>query len=165
MRQVVCDTGPVLHLWEAGALSLLDSLGQILIPPAVQAEILAGHLDWKREKPHWIRITPLEANFAESASSWSDAGLLDLGEAQALALAAQIRSDWLLTDDAAARVVASQQGIEVHGSLGVVLWAAATGGLDFDRAEATLEALSRSSLWISARVMAEAREALRQMFA
>lgn len=165
MRRVVCDTGPVLHLWEASALSLLDSLGEVHIPPAVHAEILAGHPDWEREKPHWIHITLLDATFAESAARWLDAGLLDLGESHALALAAQLRSDWLLTDDAAARVVASQQGLEVHGSLGVVLWSAATGGLDLDRAEATLEALAGSSLWISARVMAEARTALRQMFA
>jgi len=74
------------------------------------------------------------------------AGLLDRGEAQALALAAQVKADWFLTDDAAARVVASQQGIEVHGSLGVVLWAAATGHLGRGEAEAALKALAGSSL-------------------
>jgi predicted nucleic acid-binding protein len=155
----------VLHLWEAEALPLLSSLGRIHIPPAVQAEILAGHPDWEQSRPHWIEVTDLETSFAEGTSGWLDAGLLGWGEAQALALAAQLRADWLLTDDAAARVIASQQGLEVHGSLGVVLWAAAVGHLELDRAEATLDALARSSLWISARVMTEVRAALRQMFA
>ena len=89
---------------------------------------------------------------------------MDPGEAHALALALQISADWLLTDDAAARLVAQQHGVEVHGSLGVVLWAAAVGHLDRTEAETTLEALSRSSLWISARVLEEARGALRQIF-
>jgi predicted nucleic acid-binding protein len=164
LRRVVCDTGPVLHLWEAGALPLLEPLGRIHIPTAVQAEILVRQPDWKHQKPPWIEITDLDASFSESASGWLHAGLLDRGEAQALALAAQLQSDWLLTDDAAARVVASQQGLEVHGSLGVVLWAAATGHLSLDKAEATLEALAHSSLWVSARVLSEARAALRQMF-
>jgi predicted nucleic acid-binding protein len=70
-----------------------------------------------------------------------------------------------LTDDAAARLVAQQHGLEVHGSLGVILWGAASGHLVRTEAETSLEALSRSSLWISARILEEARTALRQIFA
>ena len=92
--------------------------------------------------------------------SWSDAGLLDLGEAQALALAEQLRATWFLTDDAAARLIAGHLGFEVHGSLGVVLWAAATKRLGPAEARRTLEALFRSSLWLSARVRSEALAAL-----
>jgi predicted nucleic acid-binding protein len=92
---------------------------------ASQAEL--ARLALARVKPRWIEITDLDARSAEIAADWLQAGLLDRGEAQALALAAQVKADWLLTDDAAARVVASQQGLEVHGSLGVILWAAATG--------------------------------------
>jgi len=92
------------------------------------------------------------------------AGLLDPGEAEALALANQLHAEWLLTDDTAARLVASRLGLEVHGSLGVVLWAAAVGHFNRAEAEATLEALSNTSLWLSARVLDEARGALRQIF-
>lgn len=83
---------------------------------------------------------------------------------EASALAQQVRADWLLTDDAAARLVAGSVGLEVHGSLGVVLWAAAAGHLEEPDARATLEALIRSSLWMSSRVVEEARFALQQMF-
>jgi len=93
------------------------------------------------------------------------AALLDAGEAQALALALQVEAEWLLTDDAAARLIAQQHGLEVHGSLGVVLWAAATGSLQQSEAVSAVEALSKSSLWISARILDEARIALRQIFA
>jgi len=55
-------------------------------------------------------------------------------------------------------------GLEVHGSLGVVLWAAAVGQIQRAEAEAALERLAQSSLWISARVLAEAKAALDQLF-
>jgi predicted nucleic acid-binding protein len=92
-------------------------------------------------------------------------GLLDPGEGEAIALARELKADWFLTDDAAARLFAQTLGIEVHGSLGVVLWAAATRHLDQARAEAALDRLFGTSLWISERVMDEARSALRQIFA
>jgi len=90
--------------------------------------------------------------------------LLHAGEAEAIALARQIRADWLVTDDAAARLFAQTLGIEVHGSLGIVLWAAATGRLNRPQAEAVLERLSRSSLWLSPRVLAEAKKALEKIY-
>ncbi len=34
----VADTGPLLHLAEAGALHLMPLLGEILLPPAVHFE-------------------------------------------------------------------------------------------------------------------------------
>jgi predicted nucleic acid-binding protein len=146
-------------------LSVLESLGSLSLPPAVHAEILARQPDWQSVKPRWLEITELDARPAEIAGGWLQAGLLDRGEAHALALAAQVKADWVLTDDAAARAIASQQGFEVHGSLGVILWAAATGHLGRDEADASLDALARSSLWISARVMSEAKVALQQIFA
>jgi len=83
---------------------------------------------------------------------------------EALALALQIRADWFLTDDAAARLIAQQQGFEVHGSLGVVLWGATTSRLLRAEAEKSLQALSSSSLWIKPRVLQKAREALLQIY-
>jgi len=53
------------------------------------------------------------------------AGGLHDGEAEALVLARKKRADWFLTDDAATRLFVSLLGIEVHGSLGIVLWNAA----------------------------------------
>ncbi|MBI5756761.1 MAG: DUF3368 domain-containing protein [Nitrospirae bacterium] len=49
----------------------------------------------------------------------------------------------------AARLFASLMGLEVHGSLGVVLWAAAAGHLTHAEAHAILNRLARSSFWIS----------------
>ena len=146
-------------------MNLLEAAGRIIIPPAVHAELIEYAPFWDEDRPAWIEIERLAPEASEIAARWLQAGLLDPGEAEALALAIQLEADWFLTDDAAARLITLQQGLEVHGSLGVVLWAAATGHLDHSAAENALEALSGSSLWISSRVLEEARAALRQIFA
>jgi predicted nucleic acid-binding protein len=90
---------------------------------------------------------------------------LEAGEAEAIALARQLSAAWFLTDDAAARVCATVLGLEVHGSLGIVLWAAARKHLSHEKAAAALDRLAHSSLWASAQVLAEARAALDRLFA
>jgi len=162
--RIVCDTGPLLHLLEAESLALLGRAGRVYIPPAVQSELLAHHPLWTAKLPDWLEIVPLESTYAEEALAWVRSKLLDQGEAEALALCAQLSADWFLTDDTAARMIAQGQGREVHGSLGVVLWAAATGVLDFAGARASLAKLAGSSLWISARVLGEADAALLRIF-
>ena len=164
MIRIVCDTGPLLHLLEAESIELLGRAGQVYIPPSVQSELLAHSPRWTAERPSWVEIVPLAPAFAEQASAWLRSRLLDQGEADALSLCAQLSADWFLTDDTAARMIAQSQGREVHGSLGVILWAAATGVLDFAGARESMAKLARSSLWISARVLDEAGAALSKMF-
>ena len=164
MRRVVCDTGPILHLLEAGALNVLRLTGAVLIPPVVELELANRVPDWRTTRPAWIEAKTLEHSLAAEAIAWEASGVLHAGEAQSLALAKQIGADWFLTDDAAARILALSIGLEAHGSLGVVLWAAATGHLARPEAELCLDGLAKSSLWVSERVLAEAKSALGELY-
>ena len=155
----MCDTSVLLHLAEADALPILMCVGDICVPRAVATEMTQLRPSWNEELS-WVHVQSLPPSHLKEATAWCQAGLLDAGEAEAIALARQINADWFLTDDAAARLFAQSLGMEVHGSLGVVLWAAAVGELTRADAEATLERLVKSSLWISAKVLAEARAAL-----
>ena len=121
MRIVVCDAGPILHLREAGALDLLARAGEVLVPPAVDREQQTLMADWSTGRPSWVRIARLSEEAARQAEQMRTIGELGLGEAEAIALARSLPPDWLLTDDAAARLVASLLGLEVHGSLGVIV--------------------------------------------
>jgi predicted nucleic acid-binding protein len=158
-RIVVCDTGPLLHLSEAGAIHLLHNVGEILIPPTVGREFKANSQGWL--PPHWVKITDLDKNVKQQAMDWVQEGHIDLGEAEAIGLALQINADWLLTDDAKARQFAETVGLEVHGSLGLLIWNVSVGYLD-DRAQALtlLNHLAKTSLWISKRVLHEAQKAI-----
>lgn len=146
LRLVVSNTGPLLHLTEANALLLLNWTGEISIPRAVDREMTQLRSNWQSERPAWIRVQGLSDSFRVEAENWAQAGLLGQGEAEAVALAKQVNAQWLLTDDAAARLFAQALGLEVHGSLGIVLWAAAIGRLPRADTEATLDRLAQSSL-------------------
>ena len=52
---------------------------------------------------------------------------VDEGESAAIALTLQMQAEWLLSDDANARQFAESLGLEIHGSIGLLLWAVATG--------------------------------------
>mgnify|MGYP001571998436 FL=1 len=92
------------------------------------------------------------------------AGLLDLGEAEAIVLSKRLKPDWFLTDDVEARIFANSLGIEVHGSLGVVLWSAAVGNLNYAESKEALNRLSKTSLWLSKNIIEQAQKALKIMF-
>ena len=141
MRQIVSDTGPLLHLREAECLNLLEQAGTIAIPTAVHHEMVQHVPEWHVHTPSWITVTPVSAPYDAQATEWQQSGLLEAGEAEAIALARQLSAAWLLTDDAAAR-----------------------GHLSREEAAVALDRLAHSSLWISARVLADARVALDSLF-
>ena len=119
MRRIVSNTGPLLHFHEAELLPLLGHAGEIHIPKAVNLEMAKHEQEWQAHKPEWITVTAVTAPYDAQATRWQHVGLLDAGEAEAIALARQLNADWFLTDDAAARVLATSLGLEVHGSLGI----------------------------------------------
>lgn len=166
MKRLVADTGPILHLHEAGALHLLPLIGEISLPPLVVAEVRAHSPSlWPDLPPAWVKVQIPSAASHQRALQWQHAGLLHGGEAEALSLALENKPDWFLTDDAAARLMAESVGLEAHGSLGVVLWAAANKLMSGTDAETYLNGLEKSSLWMSHPVCVEARVALAKILA
>ena len=109
MRRVVSNTGPLLHLSEASNLDLLSRMGEVHIPRGVEREIAYHISTWIT--PTWIMVDALDEPHATDSVAWQQAGLLQIGEAEAIALARQLEVDWLLTDDAAARLVAQKLGL------------------------------------------------------
>jgi predicted nucleic acid-binding protein len=166
VKVVVADTGPVLHLHQAGALDLLPALGEVQITPTVIAE-LRRHAPglWRDEFPSWLRrVTPSDDAKAQAAN-WLAAGLLDGGEAESLAYAKEAAAELFLTDDAAARLMAESIGVPARGSLGIVLYCAAIGQLSREEAENHLHRLiARTTLWVSVKVRQTAAEALATIF-
>ena len=162
-RIVVCDTGPLLHLSEAGAIHLLSLAGDILIPPLVAIEFESNAQGWS--PPQWVKVVELEKSARQKSEKWTKANKIDAGEAEAIGLALQVRADWLLTDDAKARQLAESTELEVHGAIGILLWSVVAGHIR-DKALAfnLLDNLANSSLWISEWVLQEARKAIHTLF-
>lgn len=162
-RIVVCDTGPLLHLSEAGSVHLLVEMGNVYVPPLVAVEFEANSQGWSL--PQWVKEIELERPTRQKAERWIRTNQIDGGEAEAIGLALQVHADWLLTDDAAARQFAESLGLEVHGSVGILLWSVAAGHInDKQLANHLLNNLAKSTLWISERVVREALKVIDDLF-
>jgi len=158
----VADTGPLLHLHQAGLLHLLKHEARNLTTPAVWEE-------WRgktrrAELPEWVTVEMPGQQACELARDWTRRALLDAGEAEALAHARAIGAEGFLTDDTAARECARTEGLIVRGSLGVVLMAAARSQLtEVQAREAWDHLANHSTLWISPALRRETTEALERI--
>lgn len=133
---VVVDAGPLIHLTQAGALSLLDEFEAVAVPQTVLEEVNSGGvLDGLSEVDHAVE---------EITHSDEDVPTLDPGETAAIILARDVGAI-LLTDDLPAREIAADLGIEVHGSIGVVLYGYGRGRLSTTEAEELIRALEHDS--------------------
>jgi predicted nucleic acid-binding protein len=163
MRVAVCDAGPIIHLYEAKCLSLLKQTGNIFIPNRVYMEVKSA-VPIEGEWPEWIQVIKLSATEQNEAEIWRAAGGLHDGEAEAIVLARKKNADWFLTDDSATRLFVCLLGLEVHGSLGIILWSAAHRYISRKETEKALDRLEQSSLWLSSKIYNEARQSLYEIF-
>ena len=85
MRRIVSDTGPLLHLHEAACLALLEHAGTVAVPRAVDSEMVQHVREWHTHKPPWITVTAVIAPYDGQATGWQQSGLLETGEAAAIA--------------------------------------------------------------------------------
>ena len=120
-RLVVVNTTPIIALSLIGELDLLHSMyGQVVVPPAVEAEVLAGGRDGigrtELREASWLRVTSLQD--PRRADLLAD---LDRGEAEVLALAQELNADLVIIDERLARLHAKRLGLTLTGTLGVLL--------------------------------------------
>ncbi|SRR5579871_3049278 len=140
MTVVVSDTSPLSYLIEIGCEALLPALyGRVLIPRAVFDELSnpgtpVGVRTWLSRIPEWLLIRDA------SPISVPDLEDVDLGERQAIQLAIDEQADALIIDDRAGARLAIRFGLEVTGTLGVLLEAANRGLVDLETALQKLQA-------------------------
>jgi predicted nucleic acid-binding protein len=122
-----------------------------LVPPAVLAELkhpLAPKpvQDWAVNAPAWVEVLSPKSSLV--------LGQLDLGESEAIALAAEVHADVVLMDEQAGRQEAARRGLRVAGTLSVLDEAEQAGLVNFNAAVA---ALQKTSFRVSQAVLAEVR--------
>jgi predicted nucleic acid-binding protein len=117
---VVSDTSPLTALLSVGQAEILPKLFErVVIPTAVCEELKRGHTSL----PVWLHVRPIQ----NSTQATLFARVVDLGEAEAIALAKEMRADYLVIDERKGRRLATQEGIPIIGLLGVILIAKKTG--------------------------------------
>lgn len=117
---IVADSGPLISLALIGHLDLLRQLyQQVLVPPAVWHEVTIKGRGMPGAEAvsqlTWLEIRKPEPQVLQPLSI-----LVDLGEAEAIALAQTIADSIVLLDDSQARRVAERFNIPRIGTLGIL---------------------------------------------
>lgn len=142
----VPDTGPIIHLAEIDALDLLGLLDDVLVPTAVYRELATGGVPAEFES---IEFELVDVEVADR-----ERGALDPGERAALSLAID-RDAVLLTDDLAARQRATEIGVRVHGTIGMIALGVTRDALSKETGIALVRSLQHeTSLYVSDAVVA-----------
>jgi len=119
---VVSNTSPLINLAHIGQLHLLQQLyGQVIIPPAVYDEIVIAGVG----QPGAMEVKTYDWFKVEQISNQQMVTLLqvdvDIGEAEAIVLALELKPDLLLLDERKGRQVASNLGLKFTGILGILI--------------------------------------------
>jgi len=126
----VVDTSPLVFLAKLDRLELLrNSADEILLPPAVLDEV-RGHEDVASSMIHdatgsWLNVKAAESRRIVEVLKPA----IGPGEAEALALAQEVRADRIVLDDLDARRHARRLGVSPVGTLGLLLGARLRGEL------------------------------------
>jgi uncharacterized protein len=124
---VIVNTSPLVALDRIGQLDILPRLfGEITRPQSVVDELTAGHSVYGGSdalyNASWLQTVedPPEMVLRKE---------LGAGETAVIALALKTQADLVILDDLAARNVAAELGLNVTGTLGVLLAAHKKGNL------------------------------------
>ena len=150
MLKAISNTSPLLYLYRIEAINWLPELfDEVWIPEAVKNELLAGRSKGydvpNPEEYPWLSVVDPKS----MPSEWLALDL-GIGEIAAMALALENPKRIVLLDDMLARRTAQVAGLQVWGTLKVLLEAKSHGLVD--KIEPYITKLSESGMWVSAEV-------------
>ncbi|MGD9634154.1 MAG: hypothetical protein AB7G28_06070 [Pirellulales bacterium] len=150
---IVSDSGPLAYLILIGFADYLPQLyGEVYLPPSVLDELKHPRspvIAWTHSLPGWLKVaTPkLIQGFPT----------LDVGEREAIALALELDADRLLMDEKQGRSAATAAGLQVAGTLAVIVDGARKGLFD---GFAALERLAATNFYASRELIEHVRALL-----
>jgi len=125
---IVSDTSPITNLLKIGRVSLLQQVfKEIIIPNGVYEELIKIPSQKSQiENTKWIKKQ--DSKNKEFINDLLK--ILDRGESESIALAVELKADYLLIDEKKGRKIANEHGITITGLLGVLRRAKLKGYLE-----------------------------------
>jgi predicted nucleic acid-binding protein len=145
----VINTSPAIHLHAVlpgGLSSLAELIGEVIVPWEVGQELAAGYA----KDTTWLEVQSLPGIHHRSQRIGVHpllAAQIDMGEAAVIQTALDEAHDAVILDDLKARRIAQSLGLQVTGTLGILLQAKKTGLLLSVRA--AIAALEKRGMWIA----------------
>ena len=143
-RAIISDASCFILFEKIGSLDLLTkTYGRVITTPTIKAEV-------RFELPEWVDVlTP-----TDRAQEMRLKERVDPGEASAITLALEIEDASLILDDLRARKLAKSLGLDVTGSVGVILKAKSIGVIPSIRP--VILAIRETSFQLSSQIEREA---------
>ncbi|HMS39138.1 MAG TPA: DUF3368 domain-containing protein [Pyrinomonadaceae bacterium] len=147
-ESVISDSTCLIGLERVGRLDILPALfDSVIIPPEVGREF-GGSFEW-------LKVESLKNNLLSAALEM----VVDAGEAEAIALASE-KDCLLITDDKQARAAAKRLGVNIIGTVGILIRAKQNGSLS--EIKTILDALDANDFRISHALREEALRIARE---
>ncbi len=144
MRKVMANTTPLIALANIDQLELLHKLyGTIIVPQAVMDEIIREPAKQRVCSASWIKVEMIQDQSQKDIFR----ARLHAGEVEVMILAREQKADLVIMDDDAAKKTAKFLGLNVTGTLGVLLKAKKEGYLE--KVEPVMNELIRNGLFIN----------------
>jgi predicted nucleic acid-binding protein len=141
---IVADSSPFVVLVAVGCVDVLEALfKESLIPSQVESELSSPKRGeavraFIATPPSWLRVwSPDSIELIEG---------LHAGEAATIALYRELRADRVIIDEALGRAAATQRGLQVVGTIGVLETAADRGLIDLAQ---VFDKVKKSNFWVS----------------
>lgn len=147
---VVSNASPLILLARMERFELLlQMFDRIVIPEAVYAEVVTnspgrpGAVETQKAVNDWIEVHPIQQmDLARSLLT-----KLGWGESEAITLALENNADLVLLDDRKARIAAEFMGLQVRGTVGLLIQAYRRGMIE--NLEQALDELKKAGVRIS----------------
>jgi len=154
--KAVCNTSPLVFFSKLNALELLPQcFSQIYVPDAVVSETRGLSLPSTFQRQ---TLSVQGMGFVQGAL-----GNLHQGELEAMQLAIETQADYVLLDDLSARRRAARMGLQVMGTVGILLLAHQKFLISSQTARVYLDTLiQQHNLYLSPTVRAEFITALQE---
>lgn len=149
---VISDTTPIISLLKINQLELLNHLfGEVQIPDAVYEELISN-AKFQKEVEKILSAEYIKKVVVEDKKSVTllrRATGLDAGESEAIILSDLIQADLLLMDELKGRQVAKQMGLNIMGTVGILMTAFDEKLLSEEEIEQCIDVLRNNGRHIS----------------
>lgn len=129
--EVVSNASPLIYAAKIGFLEALRKLyGKILLPPAVYNEVVEKGVERKAADAliieeavmkGYLQVVALNERAKAEIKILTKMQDISVGEAEAIALAKQVKAELLIIDERSGTIVARVWGIKTVGLLGIII--------------------------------------------
>ena len=162
---VVADTTPIISLLKLNRLDLLKELFKTVFIPQFVLQELTVNINYQSEAEAVLKAEFIKAQNVNDRSAvhvLMKVNMLDRGESEAIILADELGAEVLLIDERKGRKIAKQLGINLSGTLGILMKAFDRKLLNTSEVLSYLDELQRNNRQLGQKLIDQVKQHIGQ---